>query len=315
MKKVFIILLFVSSGMFLPVFGQSPDRQDEIDFHKEKADSFFDEERYGEAQAEYLEVLAIEPNNPDVFYQLCLCGVGLNKIENAEYWFNRYKKSNPNNKSDISILQNEIKKFKDSGKIKWRNQPLVKHACYFDFKYANAYAPFDVGSHEYFYYQHTMTLGIGINFINNHSWSFVLDAGAYYIPNAEFVSQEDYKWSFRVGTGLRYIHKYPLFTMNKLCFRFTGYGGTGVEYLAEGGSPFGGYDGSSGDGSISDFANSFPYELSLGFLITSRDIPRGIRIEAFYQGHWQSSSSDASVIYKPYFGVTVAFHLGINLKN
>ena len=314
MKKVSIFIFFLSVGVFSPAFGQVENRDKLIKYHLELAQNFSEKEQWGDARYEYKQVLVINPNLKNIsviYYQLCLCCIALQDIDEAKFWFEQYKAAESYNKKDIYELKKSFQYLKNLDKIKYRKVPLAMHSTYLDFKYSNAYASFERGSSEYFYYQHTMSLGLGANFINNHSWSFEIDLGAYYVPNAEFVSMEDYKWSFRFGFGFRYIHKYPLFTINKLCFRVTGYGGSGVEYLAEGGEPIGGYDGSSGDGSISDYANSFPYELSTGLLITSRDIPRGIRIEAFYQGHWQRS--DPSVIYRPYFGVTVAFHLGINL--
>jgi hypothetical protein len=286
---------------------------EQAEYYFERANGNYTDINYRYAIREYMAALRIDDSIEDIYYQICLCYMGLGNVDQVDYWHNAYKKLKFADKDRVTDLGKFIKEFKQSiekdkkaSKINWRNWKMKDHTGYLGIGYGYADTEYEKGNMLYGALQHTFALELGIN-IGENGFSVVIGAGAYYIPKGNtFVSDPNYRWSFILPeVGVRYITKYPLFYIGKINFRYTGFAGVEYEFLGEGGEPVGGYEDKNSIG------NSLGYKVSSGLFISNKDIPRGMRVEILYQGHHQWKDN-APVKYKPYFGIQAGFYFAIH---
>jgi len=326
--KNVLYILFIATFLFPSVlFAQRTDEERIRNYIKKAEENYEKAINADKYRAEYFFELAIDnyeaairidPDIPDVYFQLCKCYIGYGNIKKVKYrgfssaggstgglvgkqktavdYLKKYKEIQPNDKAGIAELENDIKIATGAG-FSWNKQALQYYDKLSDIEYQYANVGFVRDGVLYNAPLHGITFAFGGGYI----WSFLGDIGIYYIPYGENTFWDFMAWSYRIGAGVRYIHKYPMFSVGELCFRYTGYAGLAVEGLVDGGDMYG----DSGIG----FFNAAGYKLSSGLFISSENIPKGFKIEGVYQGHW-SFSKTPILQYKPYFGIQVGILIG-----
>ena len=321
MKRVTIT---IASCLFaIILYAQSYNEDAQIKQHLDAAESYFNyavstgnvsqvQNHYKAAIKEYKNTLKLLLNRSSkdtaaisvIYYQLCICYAGISKYGQAESYLKKYEQANPFNNNEIADLKYAIRyKQGTTDKVNWNNREIEKHNKFVGFEYSNAYAGFKSGSQTYHACLQGISIesGSGINDLN--SFAFAIDLGIYYIPygySDKSLWNFD-TWSYRLGIGPRYIQHYPLFNIGGLCFRYTGYAGLAIEGMTNGGYMYGDED--------TGFFNAVGYKLSSGLFISTKTIPRGLRVEAIYQGHWYFAKNPPEKCLS-YFGIQVGLYLG-----
>ncbi|MDR1679721.1 MAG: hypothetical protein LBR81_08100 [Prevotellaceae bacterium] len=322
MKTLFSLFLMI--GISFTAFAQSEELiENQISNMLDEANNYYgialktqDNKKYffQLARDKYLEAKKLSETyqyeTDEIIYQLCFCALlGAEDLREATKYYDEYKKLYPNNKNQQIKLENSIERYKKTHSqqpnivvtIDWNKYRLQRHTGSTGFEYSHSWGNFQRNGKSY----QAPARGFGLE----KGWvkgitASIVDIGFYQIQPYGTEKNDFWNfdtWSYRIGWGVRLFSARPMFSLGSLCFRYTGYAGLAVEGLMEGGE----FHGDEETG----YFNAMGWKLTSGIFISSKNIPRGLRIEAIYQGHWHFSDNPY-VKYEPRFGIQFGTYLG-----